>query len=223
MSDKVPTQCAGGRRTQLRRWTEKKNDMRIRSLVALLTLALCGCVSTPRNYVPAGFGSAAEVRPYISPYLYFASKITPAEWNAFYVRFPEYFKDMQAANQLGSTMEYHPWYVAYAFRWTTLQRRNEWPPELIVRLERGDTAIGDDVFRVVYALGPPARVVWNNDAEVLLYANDVALVLNSSMVVRKESCVECSARLHGKTGIWKLNEKRVLSSLAIQPPAYSAK
>jgi hypothetical protein len=197
--------------------------MRIHKLAALLAVALVGCVSTPRNYVPAGFGSAEEVRPYVSSYLYYASKITPAEWNAFYIRFPEYFKDMQAAKQLGSTMEYHPWYVAYAFRWTTLQRRNEWPSEIVARLERGETAIGDDVFHVVYAMGPPARVVWNNDAEALLYPNNAAFVMNSSVVIRKESCVDCSARLRGKSGMWKLNEKRVLGSLSIQLPAYSAK
>lgn len=202
----------------------RENNVWIRTaFAASLVLLLAGCVTAPRNYVSAGFNSSDEVRPYASGYLYFASKLTPAEWNAFYGRFPEYFKDVQTAKQFGSMMEYHPWYVAYAFRWTTLQKRDGWDPTLIGRLERGESRVGDDIFQLIYAKGPPARLIWDNDAEVLLYMDDTAFVVNSSQVSRIESCPSCASKAGGAGAKWTTSTDQVLKVLGIRRPSDSAR
>lgn len=182
------------------------------------------CVNMPRNYVPAGFQSTAEVRPYLSFKLYFASKLTPAEWNAFYARFPEYFQDIHTAKQIGSTIEYHPWYVAYAFRWTTLQKRESWPKEMVSRLDQGRSIVGDDVFGLIYAKGPPARLIWDNDVEILLFSDDTAYVMASSKVSRKDKCPDCtqkSAPPNRPADLdWSKSTEEVLDILHVERPRY---
>jgi len=103
--------------------------MTLRSvLVSLTLLVLAGCVNTATQFKPAGFQSADEAKEYVPYYLYYAKKLTNEEWEAFYSRFPEYWKDIQTAKVLGGSMEFHPWYTAYSFRWNTLRRKGAWDP-----------------------------------------------------------------------------------------------
>src|SRR5204863_5995319 len=76
--------------------------MTLRSvLVSLTLLVLAGCVNTATQFKPAGFQSADEAKEYVPYYLYYAKKLTNEEWEAFYSRFPEYWKDIQTAKVLG--------------------------------------------------------------------------------------------------------------------------
>lgn len=154
-------------------------------------MVLVACVNKPRNYIPAGFTSANEVKPYLENYIYFSSKLTKSEWDAFYARFPEYYQDIHVAKGIGSTIDIHPWYAAYAFRWTTLNKRKSWPPEIRSRLDKGDVLYNDDVFQLVYAMGPPSRVIWDNDIEVLLYAEGAAFIIGDSKIKSIKKCPGC--------------------------------
>ena len=168
----------------------------------LLLLALCilvGCVSTREHYGPAGFASFDQARPYVQEYQYFALKLSPEEWREFYARFPDYWKDMQTGKALGSSIEQHPAYTAYAFRWTTLRKADAWPPEVRRRLNEKVLAPGDDIFRITYALGPPARIVWNNRAEILVYSSNQALILSLGTYKTSASCAGCSERYDFQT------------------------
>ena len=154
---------------------------------SLILLASVACVNQPRNYEPAGFSSWKEVKPYLKDNLYLANKLSAEEWDAFYKRFPEYFKDQNSAiaNYYGAP-KYHPPYTAYAFRWTTLNRREAWDATTIARLDRGELQEGDDVFQVIYALGAPRRVVWTNDLEALYYQNqEVRIESNRATALRR--------------------------------------
>lgn len=158
----------------------------------LASLLVSGCVNTPRHYRAAGFDSSQEAQEYIANYIYYSGKIEPQEWKDFYQRFPEYWRDIQNAKVLGSTMEFHPWYTAYAFKWTTNNRKASWSPQEIARLDAGTIEPGDDIFKVVYAKGPPRRVIWDNDFEITLYEPDVALIFKEGTFFRQgRSCDNC--------------------------------
>ena len=159
-----------------------------------IIIALSGCVSLERNYKPAGYDSRTEVKKYLPYNFYFAKKLTPDEWAAFYSRFPEYWKDLQVAKHyLGGTMEYHPWYTAYAFRWITLNRKlPNWDQLTRERLSHNKIEIGDDVFKIVYALTPPGRLIWDNDFEILLYRDPpIAVIMNDGLAKEIRPCEHC--------------------------------
>jgi hypothetical protein len=123
---------------------------------------------------------------------YFASKLTPDEWNRFYKRFPEYWQDMQRAKSIGSTIEFHPWYVSYAVRWVTINiKLNQWNESDINRLKLKSVEVGDDVFKIIYALSPPKRLIWDNDFEILIY-QDNALKITDGKIAEIKECGGCS-------------------------------
>ena len=187
-------------------------------ITVLLSIVICGCVTKPRNLEPAGFASRAEAQPYVDNYLYFARQLTTAEWDSFYQRFPEYWKDMQYAKSLGGTMEFHPWYSAYAFRWTTLNKKRDWPESTIKRLDHKDVQSGDDVFQIVYALGPPKRTIWNNDYEALLFSDENTMVLTDHRLSRASGCKGCTKKLPATDHVparWIKSEKEIARELSV--------
>ena len=136
----------------------------------LIYLMVAGCVNQPEQYKPAGFSSVDEVYPYLGLTNYLAIQLTPHEWDDFYKRFPDYWKDLQLAKTFGGTLEYHPWYTAYAFRWTTLNKKKPtWSTTKIMRLDAGTIENGDTPFEIFYAKGAPQRLLWDNDFEILIY------------------------------------------------------
>jgi hypothetical protein len=194
-----------------------------RRLLLLASAVVSACVTNPENYKPAGFDSAGEARAYVPEYLYYAKKLTSKDWEDFYNRFPEYWKDVQTARQFGSTVDFHPWYSAYAFRWTTLRRKASWPAPTLERLARQEVEPGDDAFQVVFALGPPGRVIWDNDFEVLAYASGKALIFDSGRLARIASCAGCDVarreerRDEGRVG---MTDIEVLDALKLARPRY---
>jgi hypothetical protein len=186
-------------------------------LVALALLA--ACVNVPENYRPAGFNSAEEARAYVPDFIYYAKKLTAQEWADFYDRFPEYWQDMQAARQIGSTVEFHPFYTAYAFRWNTLRRKRGWDPSTLARLARKRVLPGDDVFRVTFALGPADRVLWDNDFEILAYSSGDALIFENGRLARIGACAGCGMRYNHRTDEG-MQDAEILSTLGLKRPKY---
>jgi hypothetical protein len=186
-------------------------------LLLLASLVLASCVTNPENYKPAGFSSAAEARAYVPDYLYYAKKLTAQDWSDFYDRFPEYWQDMQTARRFGSSLEYHPFYTAYAFRWTTLRRKPGWNALTVARLERKEILPGDDAFQVTYALGPAGRLVWDNDFEILAYDSGNALIFEKGRLARVAACAGCSMRYSTREG---MSDAEVLSTLSLVRPKY---
>ena len=193
--------------------------MRGFNLVVLLCFALAACVTNRENYIPAGFNTAAEARAYVPEYLYYAKKLTANEWDEFYRRFPEYWKDVQSAKRLGSTLEYHPWYTAYAFKWNTLRRRQHWDTGTVSRLDRKDLLPGDDVFQTIFAIGPPGRVIWDNDFEVLAYSSGNALIFENGLLSRVVACPGCDAR-YNSASREGMQDSQVIAELGLKRPAY---
>ena len=187
-------------------------------LFLLASLVLASCVLTPENYRPAGFNSAAEARAYVPDYIYYAKKLTPQDWADFYDRFPEYWQDMEAGRRIGSSLEYHPVYTAYAFRWTTLRRKLGWDALTVARLQRKEVLPGDDAFQVTYALGPAGRLVWDNDFEVLAYESGNALVFEKGRLARVAACVGCGLRNSVREE--GMSDAEVLSTLGLIRPKY---
>jgi hypothetical protein len=181
-------------------------------LFVLVILIFSSCVNTPRNYKPAGFNSKEEVQPYLPIYLYLANCLTQTEWDSFYKRFPEYWKDIQKGKQIGYRTDYHPWYVAYAFRWNTLKRKQGWDIGTQSRLDQGVIKEGDSVYQLIYSLGPPSRIIWDNDFEILLFPKNKAVILNAHEVIEVENCDKCWL---GATG-----EEEIIKKLDLVRPKY---
>lgn len=193
--------------------------MRIPTTVLLLCLLLTACVTNRENYIPAGFNSAAEARAYVPEYLYYAKKLTSKEWDEFYLRFPEYWKDVQSAKMLGSRIEFHPWYTAYAFKWSTLRKRQLWDAATVSRLENGELVAGDDVFKTIFSFGPPERVVWDNDFEILTYASGKALIFESGLLARTAPCPGCGVR-YNSASREGTTDAEVVATLGLKRPTY---
>lgn len=187
--------------------------------LAVLVMLTVGCVSMREDYQPAGFNSWQDVIPYTTNYGYYATRLTQDEWQAFYRRFPDYWRDLNLGRTFGSTMEYHPWYTAYAFRWTTLQKKETWDSTTIERLQNKDIQPGDDVYKVIWALDAPDRVLFTNFSEALLYNNDTAIVMNGSHYKEKKPCKDCYKWPDQSSG-GGLNDRQVEERLGIERPKY---
>lgn len=149
----------------------------------------------PENYLAAGFNSVEEIQTYLPHYLYFAFKISSEEWHQFYQKFPEYWLKVQHSKKTSFSNDFNRGYTAYAFRWTTLNRQKGWPLEISKRLSNKEIAKEDDVFRIVYALGSPQRVVWNNNFEILLYQNGLSYLMEKEVLKETKVCEKCCEEL----------------------------
>ena len=185
--------------------------------VAILTLV--ACVNTPRHFKPAGFNSADEAQLYVADYLYYANKLTDEEWDAFYHRFPEYWKDIQDAKTIGSTMEYHPWYTAYSFKWNTNRRKMNWSAEEIDRLKDKQLKKGDTVFKVVDSWGVPGHVIWDNDFEILAFNNNKATIFIDGVYAYQEECKGCFEKYSDITESG-MDTNDVLETLRLKRPSF---
>jgi len=193
----------------------------------LICLMMAGCVDLPRNFKPAGFDSSDEVLPYVHITSYLTANLEDIDWKIFYKRFPEYWEDIQLAKYLGGTIDHHPWYTAYAFRWTTLNRKKPtWSAEKIRRLERHQFVPGDTPFEIFYGLGPPERLMWDNDFEILLYETDVALIMESGRLKKNKICTNCWEFIldhDDETPVedqMKLHDNQILATLGLSRPDY---
>jgi hypothetical protein len=189
------------------------------SHVLIVITILSGCVNTPAQFKPAGFQTTAEVREYLPNYLYYAKKLTNTEWESFYRRFPEYWKDIQTSKQVGSSVEFHPWYTAYSFKWNTLRRKETWDSVTLARLELGDVRPGDDLFKIIVGRGVPPRVIWDNDFELLLYNSGNAMVFEDGVLARIAVCPGCATTYDNSSREGML-EDDVVNALSLQRPKY---
>lgn len=193
--------------------------MRSLSIIFIFCIALAACVTNRENYIPVGFSTAAEARAYVPEYLYYAKKLTANEWDEFYRRFPEYWKDIQSAKTLGSTLEFHPWYTAYAFKWNTLRRKQQWDVATLSRLEKGNLLAGDDAFKVISSIGPPGRVIWDNDFEILAYGSGTAVIFENGLLSRLAACSGCNVRYNSSSGEG-MQDPEVIAALGLKRPVY---
>lgn len=190
-----------------------KQKINWRAIATIFVVSfLASCVGIQRYYEPAGFKSISEVRPYVAIYEYLASRLTSEEWHTFYTRFPEHWQDMQRAKRIGSSLEYHPWYTAYAFRWTTLRKFEVWDNQVQQRLQNRTVVISDDIFKIIYALGPPSRIIWNNDFEILLYRDGRAINMKGGSLYSYHSCEGCWMEADVASG-QGLDEREILENL----------
>jgi hypothetical protein len=160
-------------------------------ILIILCIIASSCVNTSEQFKPAGFNSASEAGEYVPEYLYYAHALTKDDWDMFYREFPEYWKDMQQGKAMGASLEFHPWYTAYSFKWNTKRRSKLWDQESIDRLYKKKLKAEDDIFKVIYALGPPKRVVWNNYFEILLYKPDLAIIMDKGFYKSTSRCSKC--------------------------------
>lgn len=188
--------------------------MRITIIIITFILLFSGCINHPRNYKPAGYESWKEATPYVSNYKYYALKLSDAEWKAFYKEFPEYWKDIENARHipLSGSIEYHPTYVAYAFRWTRIQRQQGWDQETRDRLQRKELVPGDSIFMIDAAHGPIDRLIWDNDFEILLYEPNLAISIENDAYASSTTLI--------KESVEYSRESRIIKELGLKRPKY---
>tara|TARA_Y100000780_G_scaffold84483_1_gene76409 strand:- start:1033 stop:1590 length:558 start_codon:yes stop_codon:yes gene_type:complete len=182
------------------------------TLAIIFSFTLMACVNHPRNFKPVGFNSADEAELYVPDYLYYANKLTDEEWDAFYQKFPEYWKDLQKAKSIGFAPDYHPWYTAYSFKWNTGRRKGNWSDQDIERLNQKRLKKGDTIFKVIDSWGVPTRVIWDNDFEILTFRNNVAVVFIDGVYAYQRKCKGCFKN--------SMATNELLLTLDLQRPSY---
>lgn len=188
-------------------------------LVAMLAAAIASsaCVSSPEHLSAAGFKSKEEASGYVPHSAYFSKRLTAQEWSDYYSAFPEYWQDMQSSRNFGATLEFHPWYTAYAYRWTTLKHAVKWPQSTLSRLQARQVAVGDEVMQLTYALGAPARIIWDRSAEALIYADYRAFMIRQGKVVEVRTCRGCSEMHNPAPGGGGMSDAEVRKVLGLPP------
>jgi hypothetical protein len=147
----------------------------------------------PRNYKTAGFTNIEEVKDYERNSPYFAFKISADEWKSFYNRFPEYWYDIQTSKNIAFVSDFHPGYTAYAFKWNLDSKKKEWDESTTNRLASKNLSKGDDIYKIVFALGVPYRIMWDNDFDILMYENDTAVLLKNNLFDYSTTCKGCTS------------------------------
>ena len=219
------------------------NFTEIRGMVTVLIKALCsffllsflfGCQGSiasqiiansyptqPRNYKAAGFDTVDEMDSYVKNYLYLASKISKEDWDAFFKRFPEYWVDIQYSKGTFSG-DYNAGYTAYAFRWNMINKRKTWDEATIERLKSKKLIDGDDIYKIIFSVGVPQRLLWDNDFEILIYNNNVAIRILDGKFNTENKCSECTNIALVRSGkiYYDINNDEVLKIMNLNRPSY---
>lgn len=151
--------------------------------------------TAPRNYKTAGFENAEEVSNYARNYQYLAFKISQEDWRAFYMKFPEYWIDIQNSKSNTFMNDYNSGYTAYAFKWNLLKKKEAWDNDTLKRLDDKKVVSGDDVFKVIYAIGVPERIIWDNDFEILIYNDDKCILIQNNKCSSILACKGCVKKM----------------------------
>lgn len=186
--------------------------------------------TAPRNYLSAGFEKSEDVGAYAKQYQYLAFKMTEDDWRGFYVRFPEYWKDMQSSKSYTFMNDYNSGYTAYAFRWNMLNKKKKWDDGTVNRLIAKNVLKGDNIYQVVFSLGIPERILWDNDFDILIYGNDIAISIDNVVVNKIYACKGCCKKmsltdkqnrnLDINADIFVISEDEVLRILNLSRPEY---
>lgn len=192
----------------------------MRQLLAAISVLLCvACAPLKENYSQVGFNSMAEYYSYYPNHAYYGSRLSGEDWAAFRRQFPEFWNTKESLSLLFATpMDYPEWYSTYAFKWTSLQREKTWDAATVARLSNGQIQPGDDIFQVIKAMGPPNRVVWTNQYEILLYNNDTAIVMNDSHYRETLPCKNCAEWPDQSSGRG-LSDREIAEKLELQRAA----
>lgn len=179
--------------------------------------------TAPRNYKSAGFSNTDEIKEYAQHSQYLAFKISAEDWKAFYNRFPEYWSDIQNSKRMAFMNDYSPGYTAYAFRWNLNNKINQWDQPTLTRLKSKKLIKGDDIYKIVYAIGLPERIMWDNDFDILLYVDDTAILLNDHKYSYLMACKDCNGwpthLVRSENSFYKSSDK-VLQILNLTRPIY---
>ncbi len=179
----------------------------LKILISFLFLPIWGChgsiasimiansYSTDERYLKDfEFSSTDEVQEYADNYLYFAYKLTDEEWKGFYKKYPKFWKEIQAAKSYTFYSDFNRGYTAYAFKWALLQQRDLWDKQELQRLQDNYPLPGDNIHKVVFSLGPPTRIIWDNDFEILIFKDDTAAIFENGVFSRRVDCKDCSRK-----------------------------
>ncbi len=167
-------------------------------LIIFLFFLFQGCSHNSEEHKQFGFQSIEEIHPYLAHRLtteFLANYLTGKEWNTFYDAFPEFLVEQALENALSNGAPVrNPKHTAYAWRMFTMERKKNWDPETIRRLDAHEVAEGDDIYQILYAKGVP-RFAANNDYRnlmiVLAYKPDLAYLLRKGKLESTHSCPGC--------------------------------
>jgi hypothetical protein len=161
--------------------------------VVIVLIIISGCTNVASNYKQFGFKSSDEVNEYFYDHLYYARKMSSNDWDGYYRQHPEHWKDYQGRKLL-SGLEYIPEYTAFSFRWNLNKRKANWDDDVVKRLSDGQLLEGDNIYKIVYSQGVAARVIWDNNNEILVYEPDKAIIFKGGVYHSTVSCPGCYER-----------------------------
>jgi hypothetical protein len=178
-------------------------------LVVVIGILFSGCgLLEERYYKSVGFNNKNEVEKFTyENSFYFSRQLSSTEWDKFYKNFPEFYEYQMTSSPDVSPVvmtsygsfamdipirkHLDPILVAYAFKWSLINREKIWDNKLKKRLGLKILNEEDNIFKIVKVLGIPERVIWNNEHEVLLYKPNKAILLKDGFYAGEELCKMC--------------------------------
>ena len=101
-----------------------------------------------------------------------------------------------------------------------MKRKEEvWTKECITRLEKQKIEKNDTSFQVVYAIGPPKRIVWNNEFEIFIYEDGMALIFEEGLYASEKLCEGCYEKYNDQLSEGFTNED-IIQKLGLKRPKY---
>lgn len=153
-----------------------------------------GCdatLNTKESYNSAGFKDEKYAKAYLEDFRYYQHKLTDRDWDLFYKRFPDYWKNVQDAKLIDAEYDFIRSYTPLAFKWNTNRRMKKWSESTIRRLKEKKVNTTDNIFKIIYSLGVPSRAVWNNNHEILIYNSDKSVLLKNDRFYSYAQCKGC--------------------------------
>lgn len=155
--------------------------------VAIFLVAFsAGCASMDQ-YKAVGFDSPLQLFQYAEYTQYYGMRLNADDWRTFCERFP----DLLAGGNCTTAPLINPDLNILAYHWTMQQRKDKWDAATLERLAAKDIRPGDSIYHINWAWGPPQRIIWDHNAEVILY-DDTAYIMGQSLVKERKECPRCS-------------------------------
>ncbi len=84
-----------------------------------------------------------------------------------------------------------------------MKKKNNWDKKTIERLNSKNLTVEDDIYKIVFAMGIPERIIWDNDFDILIYKDNTALILRNDNYLSIMECSRCTTKLDPREQVSK--------------------